>query len=73
MLQIKSGQEERTMKNCNRKSNIISIRMSDAEYDVIQKMMDARNKRASFIMREAFSLFKEQWERSLRRDQLMEN
>jgi len=61
------------MKNCNRKSNIISIRMSDAEYDVIQKMMDARNKRASFIMREAFSLFKEQWERSLRRDQLMEN
>jgi len=61
------------MKNGNRKSNIISIRMSDAEYDVIQKMMDTRNKRASFIMREAFSLFKEQWERSLRRDQLMEN
>jgi predicted transcriptional regulator len=61
------------MKNGSRKSNIISIRMSDAEYDAIQKMMDTRNKRASFIMREAFSLFKEQWERTLRRDQLIEN
>jgi len=49
----------------NRKGNIISIRMSDEERDTIQKMMESRNKKASFIMREAFSLFKEQWEMSL--------
>ena len=48
----------------NIKTNIISIRMSDDERDFIQKLMDTRNKKASFIMREAFSLFKEQWEMS---------
>jgi len=57
----------------NRKSNIISIRMSDDEFNVIQEMMSTRNKRASFIMREAFWLFKEQWERSLRLDSPIQN
>jgi predicted transcriptional regulator len=62
------------MKDRNsRKSNIISIRMSDDEFDVIQKMMSTRNKRASFIMREAFSLFKAQWEGSMHRDHPIEN
>jgi predicted transcriptional regulator len=56
-----------------RKGNIISIRMSDEERDVIQKMMDSRNKKASFIMREAFSLFKEQWEMSRRMETPIEN
>ena len=57
----------------SKKANIISIRMSDEERDVIQKMMDTRNKKASFIMREAFALFKEQWEMSRRMDDLIEN
>jgi predicted transcriptional regulator len=57
----------------NKKANIISIRMSDEERDVIQKMMDTRNKKASFIMREAFALFKEQWEMSRRMETLIEN
>lgn len=49
-----------------KKTNIISIRVTDAERDEIQKMMDSRNKKASSIMREAFSLFREQWELSQR-------
>ena len=56
-----------------RKGNIISIRMSDEERDSIQSMMETRNKKASFIMREAFSLFKEQWERSGRRETPIEH
>jgi len=47
-----------------RKGNIISIRMNDEERDAIQQMMETRDKKASFIMREAFALFKEQWEMS---------
>lgn len=50
----------------NRKVNIISIRMSDEEREAFQKLMDSKNKRASSIMREAFNLFKEQWEMSRR-------
>jgi len=50
----------------NKKANIISIRMNDEERDAIQKLMDSRNKKASSIMREAFNLFKEQWELSKR-------
>ena len=49
-----------------RKSNIISIRMSDDERADIQMMMETRNKKASSIMREAFNLFREQWELSQR-------
>ncbi|TSK05334.1 MAG: hypothetical protein FPO08_17710 [Geobacter sp.] len=45
-----------------KKVNIISIRMSDDERDAIQRLMDKRGKKASFIMREAFALFREQWE-----------
>lgn len=47
-----------------KKVNIISIRMSDDERDAIQRLMDKRGKKASFIMREAFALFREQWELS---------
>ena len=50
----------------NKKANIISIRMNDEERDAIQKLMDSKNKKASSIMREAFNLFKEQWELSKR-------
>lgn len=56
-----------------RKGNIISIRMSDEERDAVQKLMDARNKKASFIMREALTLFKEQWEMSRRMENPIEN
>jgi predicted transcriptional regulator len=57
----------------SRKGNIISIRMSDEERDAVQKLMDARNKKASFIMREALTLFKEQWEMSRRMENPIEN
>lgn len=51
------------MKDRNsKKNNIISFRMSDAEREVIQQIMDARDKRASTVVREAFSLFLQQWE-----------
>lgn len=56
-----------------RKGNIISIRMSDEERDAVQKMMESRDKKASFIMREAFNLFKEQWEMSRRMETPIEN
>ena len=46
----------------SKKVNIISFRMSDAEREVIQQMMDARDKRASTVVREAFALFLQQWE-----------
>ena len=36
-------------------------------------MKDKSNKKASFIMREAFALFKEQWELSRRMDSPIEN
>jgi len=57
----------------NKKANIISIRMSDEEREAVQQLMDSRNKKASFIMREAFALFKEQWELSRRMDSPIEN
>ena len=56
-----------------KKANIISIRMSDEERDAIQKLMDSRNKKASFIMREALALFREQWELSRRMDAPIEH
>jgi predicted transcriptional regulator len=62
------------MKDKNsRKGNIISIRMSDEERDAVQKLMDSRNKKASYIMREALTLFKEQWEMSRRMEMPIEN
>ena len=62
------------MKDKNsKKANIISIRMSDEERDEVQKLMDSRNKKASFIMREALMLFKEQWEMSRRMESPIEN
>jgi len=57
----------------SRKGNIISIRMSDEERDAVQQLMDSSNKKASFIMREAFALFKEQWEMSRRLEHPVEN
>ena len=57
----------------NKKANIISIRMSDEEREAVQQLMDSRNKKASFIMREAFALFKEQRELSRRMDSPIEN
>jgi predicted transcriptional regulator len=57
----------------NRKANIISIRMSDEEHEFIRKLMDSRNERASFIMREAFSLFREQWEISRHMESSIQN
>jgi len=55
------------------KSNVVSIRMSDEERDVMQRIMDARNKKASSILREALALFKEQWERTRRLETLREH
>ena len=56
-----------------KKANIISIRMSDEERDAVQRLMDSKGKKASSIMREAFALFKEQWELSRRMDSPIEN
>jgi len=55
-----------------KKANIISIRMSDEERDAIQRLMDSKGKKASSIMREAFALFKEQWELSKRMESPVE-
>lgn len=57
----------------NRKGHIISIRMSDEERDEVQRLMDSKNKKASSIMREALTLFREQWELSHRLDTPVEN
>jgi predicted transcriptional regulator len=57
----------------NKKANIISIRMSDDEFNTIQQIMNTRNKKASFIMREALTLFREQWEMTRRMETLIEH
>jgi len=57
----------------SKKGNIISIRMSDEERDEVQQLMDSRNKKASFIMREALALFREQWEMSRRMETPIRN
>ena len=57
----------------NRKGHIISIRMSDEERDEVQRLMDSKNKKASSIMREALTLFREQWELSRRLESPVEN
>jgi predicted transcriptional regulator len=57
----------------SRKGNIISIRMSDEERDEVQRLMDSKNKKASSIMREALTLFREQWELSRRLETPIEN
>jgi predicted transcriptional regulator len=57
----------------NRKGHIISIRMSDEERDEVQRLMDSKNKRASSIMREALTLFREQWELSRRLETPVQN
>lgn len=56
-----------------KKGHIISIRMSDEERDEVQKIMDTRNKKASYIMREALALFREQWEMSRRMETPAQN
>jgi Mg/Co/Ni transporter MgtE len=50
------------MKRAPKKGNIISMRMSDEERAAVQELIDQKNTRASTLMREAFLLFKEQWE-----------
>jgi len=55
------------------KSNIVSIRMSEEEFSVFQTIMNARNKKASALLREALMLFKEQWERSRHLEAAAEN
>ncbi|HJV64518.1 MAG TPA: hypothetical protein VJ550_02165 [Geomonas sp.] len=57
----------------DKKANIISFRMSDEEREAVQQLMDSKNKKASSIMREAFNLFREQWEMSRRLENPIEN
>jgi predicted transcriptional regulator len=44
-----------------KKTNVISIRVSDEEMEGIQQMIQATNMRASQVMREAFQLMAKQW------------
>jgi MOSC domain-containing protein YiiM len=44
-----------------KKPNIISVRITDEEMEVVQQLMDATSKRASEVMREAFILLKSEW------------
>ncbi|GFO66707.1 hypothetical protein GMLC_02860 [Geomonas limicola] len=55
------------------KSNIVSIRMNEEEFSVFQTIMNARKTKASAVLREALTLFKEQWERSRRLETATEN
>ncbi|MBI1922005.1 MAG: hypothetical protein HYS23_13090 [Geobacter sp.] len=47
-----------------KKPNIISIRITDAEMENVQRLMAETNTRASDLMRAAFSLYRNQWEQS---------
>jgi uncharacterized protein (UPF0261 family) len=44
-----------------KKTNVISIRVSDEEMEGIQRVIAATNMRASQVMREAFQLMAKQW------------
>jgi predicted DNA binding CopG/RHH family protein len=44
-----------------KKTNVISIRVSDEEMEGIQQVIAATNMRASQVMREAFQLMAKQW------------
>jgi len=41
--------------------NVISMRISDEERDLLQMIMDTTDKSMSDIMREAMELFKSKW------------
>lgn len=68
-----TGKGEFMKEKSGKKVNIISIRMTDDEREAVQQLMDKSNKKASFIMREALALFKEQWELSRRMETPIES
>ena len=45
-----------------KKPNIVSVRITDEEMAMVQQLMDATSKRASELMREAFLMFKAEWQ-----------
>ncbi len=45
----------------NPRYNVISMRISDEEREILQEIIDSTHKSVSDIMREAMTLFKKEW------------
>ncbi len=45
----------------NPRYNVISMRISDEEREILQEIIDSTHKSVSDIMREAMILFKKEW------------
>ena len=48
-----------------KKPNIVSLRISDDDMEIVQRAMELTNSKASDLMRDAFSLIKARWEMSI--------
>jgi|GEM_PF-6654137 len=56
-----------------KKPNIVSLRISDDEMEIVQKAMDLTNSKASDLMRDAFALIKARWEMAMGAETPLEN
>ena len=56
-----------------KKPNIISLRISDDDMEIVQQVMDSTNTRASDLMRDAFAMIRARWEMSLCAETPLEN
>ncbi len=45
----------------NPRYNVVSMRISDEEREILEEIMESTHKSVSDIMREAMSLFKQEW------------
>lgn len=45
----------------NPRYNVVSMRISDEEREILQEIMDTTHKSVSDIMREAMTLFRKEW------------
>lgn len=56
-----------------KKPNIVSLRISDDEMEIVQKVMDLTNSKASDLMRDAFALIKARWEMAMSAETPLQN
>ena len=56
-----------------KKPNIVSLRISDDEMEIVQQVMELTDSKASDLLRDAFALIRARWEMSLRADAPLEN
>ena len=61
MVQIHTGGEKMGRMRENPRYNVVSMRISDEEREILQEIMESTHKSVSDIMREAMTLFRKEW------------